>query len=117
MIFNTPHLPLPAASQWKFMSLKKNKKLIQLDFFCLFFFRLLLAACDSSLSRSPSLSPQREAASQSASRGAVPAAVNQQAIIAFDDNVVSWQEQQLSLMRSAPSQSVSGPIQANTIAS
>lgn len=100
--------------------LKKKQKTNSVRFFlfvCLFFFRLLLAACDSSLSRSPSLSPQREAASQSASRGAVPAAVNQQAIIAFDDNVVSWQEQQLSLMRSAPSQSVSGPIQANTIAS
>ncbi|XP_034538466.1 uncharacterized protein LOC117812036 isoform X1 [Notolabrus celidotus] len=54
---------------------------------------------------------------QPASHTATPAAVNQQAIIAFDDNVVSRREQQLSLMRSAPSQSVSGPIRANTIAS
>lgn len=54
---------------------------------------------------------------QPGSHGAIPAAVNQQAIIAFDDNVVSQREQQLSLMRNAPSQSVSGPIWANTIAS
>lgn len=72
-----------------------------------------VTVCLSSVSGSLSLHSMR----QPASHGAIPAAVNQQAIIAFDDNVVSRREQQLSLMRSAPSQSVSGPIQANTIAS
>lgn len=47
-------------------------------------------------------------------RSSDPADVNQQAITAFDDNVFSRREQQLSLMKSVPSQSVSRPIQANT---
>lgn len=102
----TPSLQIPIDLQWilqlknsLYVRERKKKKTLSAIFLPIFF----LVVPDS-------LRPQH----QPLIHCAIPAAVNQRAMIVFDDSVVQRREQQLSLTRNTPSQSVSEPIWANS---